>query len=145
MITMKFTNSEPSINAQDIANAEKTLGIAFPSSVRSLYLSTNGGIPEPYVFENDKVDTVVTEFLPLKSSCKGTALKSYERLVLDKKLVPQQFFPFAIDGGGDYFLVDCSTSNGAVFFYKSDSASSNHLLNLKLGFEQFWTLLKREQ
>ena len=142
---MKFINSEPSISALEIANAEKALGITFPSSVRSLYLSTNGGNPEPYVFEADKIDTIVTEFLPLKSGCKGTALKSYERLVLDKKLVPPHFSPFAIDGGRDYFFVDCSTSNGAVYYYKSDSADRNHLLNLKLGFEQFWGLLKGEQ
>ena len=142
---MKFINSEPPIGAREITNAETTFGITFPPAVRNLYLSANGGNPEPYVFETDKIDTVIAEFLPLKSSRKGTALKSYERLVLDKKLVPQQFFPFAIDGGGDYFFVDCSTSNGAVFFYKSDSAASDHLLNLKLGFEQFWGLLKGEK
>lgn len=142
---MKFTNSEPSINAQEIANAEKALGITFPASVRSLYLSTNGGNPEPYVFENDEINTVVSEFLPLKSSSKGTALKSYERLVLNKKLVSHHFSPFAIDGGGDYFFVDCSTPNGDVCFYRSDSAANEHLPNLKLGFDQFWGLLKGEK
>ncbi|HXI71303.1 MAG TPA: SMI1/KNR4 family protein [Verrucomicrobiae bacterium] len=141
---MRFTNSEPSINARDIANVEAILGVSFPSPVCNLYFSTNGGNPEPHVFEDAHVDTVVTEFLPLKSGRKGTALKSYERLVLDKKLVPQQFFPFAIDGGGDYFFVDCSTVEGAVYFYRSDSIDSNHLPNLKLGFEQFWASLKGE-
>src|SRR2546422_2942263 len=100
---MKFTNPEPSINAQDIAIAETTLGINFPPPVRNLYLTTNGGEPDHYVLKNENIDTVVTEFLPLKSGRKGTALNSYERLILDRKLVPRQFFPFAVDGGGDYF------------------------------------------
>jgi hypothetical protein len=136
--------SEPALTAGDIANAETSLGLSFPESVRKLYLSTNGGYPEPYVFENASVDTVVAEFLPLKSARKGTALKSYEHLVVNKRLVARDFFPFAVDGGGDYFFVDCSTSEGVVYFYRGDSAERERLLDLKLGFDEFWASLKSE-
>jgi SMI1-KNR4 cell-wall len=109
-----------------------------------LYLLANGGIPEPYVFEDENLDTVVTEFLPLKSENANTAITCYRDLVLDKKSVPRYFFPFAVDGGGDYFFVDTATPEGAIYFYRHDNASSKPLLNLKVGFERFWALLKDE-
>src|ERR1022692_1750740 len=134
---MKFTNSEPAIGLQEIANVEASLGFLLPVAVRNLYLTTNGGDPAPYVFQNENIDTVITKFLPLSSKSKGTALTSYKRLVVEKQMAPQQFFPFAVDGGGDYFFVDCSRPDGggdyffvdcsrpdgAVYFLQGDSAS----------------------
>src|SRR5258707_4129116 len=101
---MNFINPSSSIAPQDIADAEAVLGVNLPPPVRELYLSENGGSPESYVFEDENIDTVVSEFLPLKSERRGSAMKSYERLVLDKKLAPRNFLPFAVDGGGDYFF-----------------------------------------
>lgn len=141
---MRFSDSHTAITQQDIADIERGFGLKFPLSVRRLYLLTNGGIPEPYLFENESLDTVLTEFLPLRSEIADTAIKCYQDLVLDKELVPSRFFPFAVDGGGDYFFVDTATPEGAVYFYRHDTASSEPLLNLKVGFEQFWSLLKDE-
>jgi hypothetical protein len=81
---MRILNPEPGLSALEVAEIELILGIEFPPAVRSLYLSTNGGEPEPYVFENSNFDTVVAEFLPLKSNRKGTAVSSYGRTFLDK-------------------------------------------------------------
>ena len=37
-----------------------------PSSIAPFnVLASNGGEPDPYVFENDELDTVVSKFLPL--------------------------------------------------------------------------------
>jgi cell wall assembly regulator SMI1 len=141
---MRFTNSDPSITVKDIVEIEAMLGSSLPSAVRNLYLSTNGGSPEPYVFENQEIDTVVAELLPLKSSRRGTAPKSYQRLVLERRVFPPNFFPFAIDGGGDHFLVDLRTPSGQVYFYRSDSAKGGQLLALNLEFTQFWSALKEE-
>jgi hypothetical protein len=140
---MKFVKPAPPLTDQDILNAETTLGIVLPLAVRDLYLSSNGGIPEPYVFENKDLDTVVSEFLPLGENG-DTAIQSYRRLVEEKKVVPLHLFPFAVDGGGDYFFVDCSTPEGSVYFYSSDSVNDDHLLSLEIGFEQFWLSLKDE-
>ena len=141
---MKFNNPEPPITEQDIVQAEIVLGINLPAVIRDFYLSANGGSPEPYVFEDQNIDTVVAEFLPLKSQHKGTVLASYKRLVSEKKLVPWHFLPFAVDGGGDYFFADCSTSDAEVYFYRSDSASNKPLVSLDLAFNQFWRSLKDE-
>lgn len=132
------------LSQADIAAAEAVLGMSLPLTVREHYLAWNGGSPAPYVYEGINVDTVVSEFLSLKSEHTETALNIYEHLVLQKKLVPRHFFPFAVDAGGDYFFVDCSTSNGVVHFFRSDSARGERLLNLRLGFKKIWSLLKPE-
>jgi hypothetical protein len=49
-----------------------------------------------------------------------------------------------VDGGGDYFFVDCSTAAGSVSFYRGDSSTGEPLLDLELTFEQFWQSLKPE-
>jgi hypothetical protein len=110
--------------------------------LRGQYLKSNGGTPDPYVYEDDDVDTVVSEFLPLVSCrAKRTAFNVYENLVLAKALVPLQFFPFAVDGGGDYFFVDCSSANENVSFFVGDDRS---LLRLSVGLPEFWARLKQE-
>ncbi len=138
---MHLQNPESSLTDAEMAKIEQALGLKFPQPVRLTYLSSNGGCPEHYIFENDDIDTVVAKFLPLKSTSKGTAIDSYRQLVLKQALVSPQFFPFAIDAGGDYFFVDCSTQKGAVHFYRGDSAKGRQLVNLNLDFDGFWNSL----
>jgi cell wall assembly regulator SMI1 len=140
---MNFTNSDDPLSESEIARCEADLAIRLPSSLRECYLIANGGEPNPYVFQNAKLDTVVTEFLPLKSRSRGTSVQCYRRLVLEKKLVHSSLFPFAVDGGGDYFFTDMQTSEGAVYFYRSDSIN-DPLLKLNLGIDDFWAALKPE-
>jgi cell wall assembly regulator SMI1 len=141
---MHFANPEQPISESEIEQCEAACGIRFPRVLRSCYLSSNGGEPEPYVYQNDDLDTVVSEFLPLLSKSRGSAVQSYQRLVSERGIVPQHFFPFAVDGGGDYFFVDTSTPDGRVSFFRSDAADGNQLLPLGLGLEEFWAALKPE-
>ena len=123
---------------------ERLLGFSFPEPLRSSYLAANGGEPDPYVFQNDDVDTVVSQFLPLVSSSRGTSVDAYRRLVKQKKIVSPHFFPFAVDGGGDYFFVDMRTPVGDVYFYRSDCESDQMLLNLHMSLDEFWSSLSEE-
>src|SRR5262245_5551703 len=141
---MQFTQSQERMSAEEIDQLETELGVRFPAPVRRCYIAANGGVPSLYVFTNDDVDTVVSELLPLKSTGTGTAVQSYRRLVLALKLVPPSMFPFAIDGGGDYFFVDCGSPKGRVFFYRGDTDEHNRLVDLGLGFEEFWASLTPE-
>ena len=141
---MRFADSLPPLAERDVSAIESALGIVFPAELRTLYLHANGGIPEPYVFENDDLDTVVSEFLPLDADRTRTAAKAYRRLVLEKRLVPLEFFPFAIDGGGNYFFVDTDSPDGTVHFHAHDTASDEPLRNLHVRFAEFWSLLKDE-
>jgi len=141
---MLLTHQEPPISEQQIVDIQTNLGVHFPIAICKFYLSSNGGIPDLYVFENKQLDTVISEFFPLASNKRRTAIQTYNLLVRDKRLVAPQFFPFAVDGGGDYFFVDCLTEEGLVYFYRSDTASGKQLLSLELGFEAFCESLKKE-
>ena len=138
---MIFLESEERLSNDDIDEVESDLHIRLPIAVRSLYLESNGGIPSPYVFANQEVDTVVAELLPLKAIGKGTAGDAFKKLVLTHKLVPKSMFPFAVDGSGDYFFVDWTEENGHVYLYRGDTAADNPLLDLEYTFNDFWRSL----
>jgi hypothetical protein len=141
---MKFSNRDGKITDSALNECEMALELTFPKPLRECYLFANGGEPTPYVFENEELDTVVSEFIPIISANRGTAMASYYRIVKSKRIVPLNFFPFARDGGGDYFFVDTNAKEGTVFFYRSDSNSSRKLLDLKMGIMSFWESLKAE-
>lgn len=143
---MRFLNSHDAITKQQILSISDQLGLSFPKDLLDIYEGSNGGTPEPYVYEDDNLDTVVVEFLPLVSTRqKRTAVESYANLVRSKKIVPPNLFPFAMDGGGDYFFIDCNTPIGEVYFFRSDrSSGSSPLVALNLGIRSFWESMKPE-
>ena len=141
---MQFLNPDPPLTEADIAGCEAACRLRFPAPMRACYLGSNGGKPDPYVFENDEVDTVVARFLPLVSGSRGTAVQSYQRLVSQQAIVPPQFFPFAVDGGGDYFFADTNSPEAMVSFFRADADEDERLLPLNLGIDEFWAFLKPE-
>lgn len=81
----------------------------------------------------------------MRRSAHGRAEDTYRLLVRERHLVPSNFFPFAVDGAGDYFFVDTATDHGAVyFFYRSDRPVEDRLLDLQVGVREFWSRLKAE-
>ena len=144
---MTFDNTDAALTIHDIAQVEVELGLTFPLPLRRHYLQWNGGSPDPYVYEDEHIDTVVADVLPLKSPINGTAVKSYRALVLEKQLVPRTFFPFAVDGGGDYFFADCSDPNGQVYFFNGEAWFDDRdrcLVKLPVDFDGFFASLKPE-
>jgi hypothetical protein len=130
----------PASNEQ-IDDLEHRLGLQFPADLRRLFREANGGRPEPYVYRDDNHDTDVSECLALRPG-RGSALWTYELLVLSKQLVPRHFFPFAVDSGGDCFFVDCSVARSGVYVYVHDTAFER--LRLLCGsIDEFWTRLVR--
>jgi hypothetical protein len=141
---VEFKNTDVDLTTRDIAEVENDLDIRFPDALRIHYLKVNGGDPAPYVYEDERVDTVVSACLPLKSERgQRTAVDTYRHLVLELELVPKTFFPFAVDGGGDYFYVDCSSREGDVYLYRHDTANEPRV-NLGIGLDGFWKRLKPE-
>jgi cell wall assembly regulator SMI1 len=141
---MIMENGEAPLTLQDIAAIEAALGLRFPRGLRDSYLRSNGGRPDPYVYEDDTLDTVVSEALPLTAVDEdSTAVATYRALVLEKQLVPAHFFPFAVDGGGNYFFVDCHSSDASVYFFDHDTAGE-HVRALDIGIDEFWNRLKGE-
>ena len=124
---------------QQIDDLEKRVGLRFPSSLRRIFREANGGRPDPYIFRDDNNDTDVSECLAIREG-KGSALWTYELLVLSKRLVPSHFFPFAVDSGGDCFFVDCSSAEACVYLYVHDTAFE-HIRLLSGTLEEFWSCL----
>lgn len=145
--SLLLVNPACPLTAEDVAQHEANLGFRLPESLRRFYLATNGGTPDRYVYEDANLDTSVSKFLPLHSDAPvGHAVATYRYLTEEKCLVAPQFFPFAVDGGGDYFLVDTARTDAPVYFYNSDTADeSRRLLPLRIGFDAFCNALKREE
>ena len=142
---MYFDDSEAPITVEELADIEALILLKLPRPLKNMYVIANGGSPNPYVYEDDQLDTVVASVLPIASSSKQTAVNVYEDLVKSKKIVSSHFFPFAIDGGGDYFFIDCMSQDGLVHFYRSDSSDvGSPLISLGIGVEEFFRKLKPE-
>jgi hypothetical protein len=112
--------------------------------IRAAYLRANGGQPDPYVIENSRVDTVVSEFLSLTTGEGLSSPEAYASLIQKKGLAPPNFFPFAVEGGGDFFFVDLNTSTADVYIYTADAEPGEELQSLGLGLDEFWSSLKPE-
>lgn len=141
---MTFDDPGPSLSTKDIERIEHELGVKLPTPVAKKYAESNGGEPDRYVLDMKGVSTVVTEFLPLHADERMNASRSYRLLVLRRKIVARHFFPFAIDGGGDYFFVDTTSEDGCVLFFRADEDPGEELLDLGVSFEEFWSLLSYE-
>jgi len=142
---MQFNNTDRKLTRSEIASVERELSLSFPHPLVELFLNHNGGEPEPYVFDDfdQFISTIVSETLPLLSdSDRGTAVQTYYSLVLEKALVPKSCFPFAVDGGGDYFFVDCAS--GSVYFLDTARYPSVEFKDLNCQLEEFWRKLHRE-
>lgn len=144
---MQFTNLDRNLSEEEIEHVELELGISFPESLRDLFANHNGGEPDPYVFQEQDLHTVVNETLPLISGeGRGTAVRTYQLLVVERRIVKKNFFPFAVDAGGDYFFVNCDASDSPVYFYRSDVGMDQEcLIDLGLTLEEFWDCLQPEE
>lgn len=140
---MRFIDCEKPLTAEQLASFERELNLQFPPALREHYLRANGGCPEPYVYEDANVYTSVSECLPLQHEG-WSAIRVYKNQVLEKSLVPKHFFPFAVDGGGDFFFVDCSSASGMVYLHRHDTGGEP-LVALNVGIDEFWSRLKPDE
>ena len=134
-----FSESMSPASNEQIDDVERRIGFSFPGALRRVFREANGGRPYPYIYRDDNNDTDVSECLAIREG-KGSALWTYELLVRTKHLVPEQYFPFAVDSGGDCFLVDCSPKAGGVWLYVHDTAFE-HLRFLSANLDEFWSRL----
>ena len=136
-------NSPRSLTSKQIDAVEHELNFRFPASLREAYVQSNGGSPDRCIFQSQVIDTAVSEFLPLLSDKIRPATATYKYLVLEKKLVPPHYFPFAVDSGGDYFFVDCSVPCGRVFLLRHDTIFER-VIDTGLTHKEFIDFLRQE-
>jgi hypothetical protein len=141
---MNWQHSGPQLTEAQLAQAEANSGLRLPQALREHYLRVNGGRPVPHTFDHGGVCVDVSECLPLESD--GTclsAIATYRMMALSKRAFPRRFFPFAVDGGGNLFLVDCESSEAGVYVWWHDVACDN-FLDLKVTFGEFWTHFRED-
>jgi SMI1 / KNR4 family (SUKH-1) len=137
---MRFDNSRAPLTNEALSSAEAEVGLRFPSGLREHYLRSNGGAPDPYIFRRGSIVVAISECLPLRDGPGLSAMDTYRMLVLKRKVLPEYLFPFAVDGGGNLFLVDCRSDDGSVYVWWHD-VPDNNLLDLRTGISDFWSYL----
>ena len=141
---MKFSNRDRGVTLDEVRVVEEELSLSFPDALKRLFLENNGGEPDPYSFEGIYI---VNECLPLRSNRRRTAVESYRLWCLERELVPRRYFPFAVDGGGSTFFVDCESRDAEVHNFHSDAGLGHEerLESLKLGLDSFWERLSEPE
>lgn len=131
------------LTSEALSSAEAEIGLRFPPALREHYLRSNGGVPDSYIFRRGATTVAISECLPLLADGRGlSAMDVYRSLVLKRKILPPHFFAFAVDGGGNLFLTDCRSDEGAVYVWWHDVSDEN-LLDLRVGFADFWSSLEK--
>ena len=142
---VRFTECILPATPAQVADLEAQLGFRLPDGLRRVFLTFNGGRPEPSALRPPPDadlrpygpwDNDVSECLELRDG-RGGALWWYQLLVQKQRLVPPSFFPFAHTSGGDMFFVDCASPDGQVHVHLHDTAYE-HLHALGLSIDAFW-------
>jgi len=127
---VKLTETSSAVFAEELKKIEESLGVSFPETLKSLWLVTNGGIlaDKRRVYQSTHYENDIKYFLPVlhtKDAGLLTVDDYYQTLVFDKKILPANFIPFAIDGGGFPYCV--GADDGAVYFCDLENGEENFL------------------
>jgi len=129
-MTIKLIDSSPAVYVDELGEIELKLGITFPQALKSVWLANNGGVleGERRVYQSTQYENDIKYFLPVlhaKNAGILTVDSFYKTLVYEKKLLPRNFVPFAIDGGGFPYCIEIN--QGAVYFCDLENQEENIL------------------
>ena len=136
---VEFKSVDGPLNDPEIARVSRQIGLKFPCELIGFYKCFNDGEPDPYVFRRGDDEILVSATLPLSSPLgRRTAVDTYDALVNNKKIVGKAYFPFAVEGGGDYFFVDCVHETESVHYYRSDTIFDSGLVRVAGSLAEFF-------
>ena len=135
---VQFTDTDTPATPAEVDALERRLGFSVPSGIRKIFLTANGGRPQPHIYRDSKGGTPVSQCFPLREG-KGGVWRIYEILALSKKAIPQYYLPFAVDSFGNSFVVDCRSDDGHVHILFHDPEF--RLCPLGVTLEEFWERL----
>ena len=144
MIDVIKPNEFGKLNDSDIIELEKTIGLSLPKNYLNFLKNTNGGTPK---LDSLKVRLNNKEELWSISYFFGIHRAEYWASIfwtlkaLNHR-IPTEFFPFANNGGGDYYVINLSTEkNGEISIWNHDTESENNGLkyykNIRFLFKSF--------
>lgn len=136
----------PAITADDLQQAEFSMGVVLPKDLKEFYLKNNGGRSTRNLFELNGNDYKVNEFLTIKYG-PDTIEETYKDIFVENAEMPNQLVPFASDAGGDYFCFDTAKeSYGRIVFFESEYYDnlSRAVIELASSFSEFTTKLNTD-
>lgn len=145
MTAMRF-ESHP-VSVVDIKEVEKRFGIQLPKPLKEFYLQSNGGRPDRDRYKGDGDIYIVNAFLPIKyaAGTGGTLERSIQWLKVDRRVLPDDLVPFAVDPFGNYFCFSISeVGAGAIYFVGMECKGIPNGILLCSSFDEFLANLKRK-
>lgn len=131
-MSIKLINSSPSVTEKDIQSTEKAMNITIPNTLKNMYLVNNGGVLEndKCIYQSESMELDVKYFLPINHTKEigiFTVEKLYNKLAVEKNLIPISMLPFAIDGGGFPFCI--CVEDETIHFFNLESEKDIQLDN----------------
>jgi len=126
-----FKNTEQSINNTEFDQFEREFGLNLPKAYKRHILKNNGGKPTLDIYGELRIHY----FHSIKYAEFTTLEKTLERI---KDILPDDFFPFAQDSGGNqvgFFLNE--EEYGKVYIWFHDMDEEDELEYLADSFDEF--------
>ncbi|GAA0731128.1 hypothetical protein GCM10009430_42970 [Aquimarina litoralis] len=135
---INFKNTKKQLLPEELSEFEKEQGFILPIDYKSHILIYNGGRPDKDYFG----DTRLSYFYPIKYGDSGTL---EETLNVISDVLPDGFFPFAYDGGGNQICIALDEKNyGKIFIWYHDMDDDEDIELLANSFKEFMNGLTEE-
>lgn len=143
MLKRKLVNSSKKITEEDIKKVEKIIKLPLPEELKKIYLKYNGGEVEGgrkiYVSE-EGMEYEVKSFLPIgypRFEADSLLEDSYVFFVKEKKLIPKNFIPFAMDSGGFRYCINVDDGQVYVSNFDKDDDAADYMDLVTSSVENF--------
>lgn len=107
-----LAGSEKSVAFSDISALENSVGFTLPRAFVELYLKFNGGEPNrSWIVTDDGYDPMqVVDFKSIHTEGAGNSsdtrfIDRCYKVMSERQVIPHTLLPFAVDGGGNFFLL----------------------------------------
>jgi cell wall assembly regulator SMI1 len=113
--TVKFKLNGPLAKLSAIQAAEKHFGFSFPDDYREFLVTINGGrLVENYIVRVEDIDddVMIGALYSIGGKCDIVML-----MTTTMATIPQGFVVFAVDPGGNQFLMDLNDENSYPIYY----------------------------
>ena len=144
MIEVIKPNEFGKLNDSDLVKLKETSEFSLPKNYLNFLKRTNGGVPRLNSLKvklNNKVELwSVSYFLGVHSEEYWSSIFWVLKTLNNR--IPKEFFPFANNGGGDYYVINLSAEKyGEISIWSHDTESENDGLkyykNIRFLYESF--------
>jgi len=136
------------LTISDIKSVETSIGCKLPEDLVRHYMIYNGGQPNKNIFlDDDESEYEVNTFLRMKYKAGPLDVifeDTVEVIKNNKQLLPESFFPFARDSGGNFYCINDIDNN--IYYCEMDCFENNscRLTNIAINIEEFIHALQDE-